>query len=407
MWLLCKFLDKFVIEGALAVISPDGKSYRFGPAAAGKPQVVVRLKDKKTARKIAMHPELALGEAYMDGELITEEGDIRDLLDICCKNLALWKKRKGHKPHWLVKLAQLFTQFNSPTRSRKNVAHHYDLSHDLYATFLDKSWQYSCAYFPHPEATLEEAQEAKMLHIAAKLCLEPGHKVLDIGCGWGRLDMALAKYERVHVSGVTLSTEQLADAKAAAKREGLDKATNFSLTDYRSIQDRFDRIVSVGMFEHVGAPFYDAFFEKSAELMKDEGVMVLHTIGDMAGAGVGNPWISKYIFPGGYIPSLSEIVTSVEKAGLIITDVEVLRLHYAETLNHWRKRFLAHWDQIKDKYDERFRRMWEFYLAGSEMAFRHMGLVVFQVQITKDQTAVPLTRDYITAFEQSRIANAA
>lgn len=395
MWLLRCFLSRLMATGRLDVIDVRGRTHRFGPAPQRPADVIVRITRPSTAWKIALRPGLCVGEAYMDGTLQMVRGDIWAFLDLAGRNLA---RAGAAKRGWLavlVKLAQFFTQFNSRARAKRNVAHHYDLSHALYASFLDRQWQYSCAYFAKPEMTLDQAQEAKIRHIAAKLLLKPGQRVLDIGCGWGRLALALAHRYGVSVTGITLSKEQLADAQAAA-RDRSD--VRFCLADYREMRGRFDRIVSVGMFEHVGTPFYDAFFAKTAELLAPDGVMLLHTIGSAGGPGIGNPWISKYIFPGGYIPSLSEILPAIEKSGLVVADIEVLRLHYAETLKAWRTRFLANWNTL-ERYDDRFRRMWEFYLAGSEMAFRHGGIEVFQIQLAKDQAAVPLTRDYIAAAE--------
>lgn len=400
MHLLRTFLSHLIVDGSLGVIDARGIEHRFGTNPANGAEVVIRLTDPALYRKLALRPGLCVGEAYMDGTLQMARGSIWDFLDLAGRNLARVGQANRAAPRFWVKLAQAFSQCNSRRRARANVAHHYDLSHALYATFLDRSWQYSCAYYPRAGIPLEAAQEAKMRHIAAKLLLQPGQKVLDIGCGWGRLAMMLSHRHGVDVTGITLSKEQLAAAKASAEAERL-AGVHFLLKDYRELKGTFDRIVSVGMFEHVGAPFYPTFFRKLADLLAPKGVALLHTIGSCSGPGVGNPWISKYIFPGGYIPSLSEILPAIERSGLIVTDVEVLRLHYADTLRAWRERFLAHWDEIKDHYDDRFRRMWEFYLAGSEMAFRHGGIEVFQIQLAKDQAAVPLTRDYIAAYEAS------
>lgn len=279
------------------------------------------------------------------------------------------------------------------------MAHHYDLSSRLYELFLDSDRQYSCAYFASPDDSLEEAQLAKKRHIAAKLLLEPGQKLLDIGCGWGGLGLYCAQVSGASVTGVTLSEEQHKIACARAKEQGLDGKVDFRLIDYRDVNDRFDRIVSVGMFEHVGTKHYDEFFNKVRDLLAEDGVMLLHTIGRSDGPGVTDPWIRKYIFPGGYIPALSEMMPAIERSGLVVTDIEVLRLHYAETLRHWSERFSANRDAVKEIYDERFCRMWEFYLAGAEMAFRHWGQVVFQVQLARKQDAVPLTRSYLERWE--------
>jgi cyclopropane-fatty-acyl-phospholipid synthase len=294
-------------------------------------------------------------------------------------------------------------QFNPASRAKKNVAHHYDLSDELYDRFLDRDRQYSCAYFPRGDETLEEAQIAKKRHIAAKLLLDkPGLKVLDIGCGWGGLALDLARDAGANVLGVTLSEEQIAIARARSEKERVSDHCRFELVDYRALSGTYDRIVSVGMFEHVGVPHYPKFFAKVRQLLDDNGVMLLHTIGRLDGPGSTNPWIAKYIFPGGYAPSLSELTSVVEKSGLLITDIEILRLHYAKTLTEWRRRFSAQRAEIAKIYDERFCRMWEFYLAGSEMAFRHDNEVVFQVQLVKRQEALPLTRDYMLDRERTR-----
>ena len=398
MWPLDRFLKQFVAVGTLGVIDADGTMHRFGEDAT--PKVVVRLTDKALYRKLALRPMLCVGEAYMDGTLEMAEGTLWDFLDLAGRNLAAGRgKSDGAFLRFVVRLLQNVTQFNSRHRSRRNAAHHYDLSGRLYDTFLDESRQYSCAYFANPEASLEEAQAAKARHIAAKLLLERGQKVLDIGCGWGRFDIALARRYGVSVDGITLSQEQFASASAAKEKAEAAAQVRFFLKDYREMAGSYDRIVSIGMFEHVGVPFYATFFRKIAELLSAKGVALVHTIASAHGPGLGNPWISKYIFPGGYIPSLSEIAPAMESAGLVVTDIESLRLHYARTLRLWRERFLANWSAVKDLYDDRFRRMWEFYLAGCEMAFRFGGILVYQIQLTKDQTAVPLTRDYIAAAE--------
>jgi cyclopropane-fatty-acyl-phospholipid synthase len=293
-------------------------------------------------------------------------------------------------------------QFNPARRSRRNVAHHYDLNGRLYSLFLDRDRQYSCAYFPRGDETIDEAQIGKKRHIAAKLLLDrPGLSVLDIGCGWGGLALTLARDYGARVTGITLSTEQLAEAQARAKAEGLDDRVNFELMDYRSMNRSFDRIVSVGMFEHVGVNHYRQFFEVVKRCLTPEGVALLHSIGRSDRPTATNPWISKYIFPGGYCPSLSEVFPAIEKTGLIATDIEILRLHYAETLRHWRRRFMANLDAITTIYDERFCRMFEFYLAGSELAFRYQHQMIFQIQLTRHQAAAPLVRDYITDTESA------
>lgn len=403
MWLLSRFLQRFVTSGTLGIIDVDDKLHRFGPAEPKQyPDVIVMLRDRSLYWKLALYPELYLGEAYMDGTLEVTRGTLWDLLDLCGRNLARFRRRNvGPFKHALVRLAQHATQWNSPPRALKNVAHHYDLSRELYGAFLDHDLQYSCAYFSNPDYTLAQAQAAKKRHLAAKLLLERNQKVLDIGCGWGGLAIELARDHDVRVDGITLAREQLNFAKAMAHASGLGEHVRFFAKDYRELTGEFDRIVSVGMFEHVGAPYYGTFFAKVAQLLAPDGIALLHTIGATDGRGFDNPWIHKYIFPGGHIPALSEIMPAIEKSGLIVTDIEVLRLHYTETLRHWRERFLANWENLRRYYDDRFRRMWEFYLTASEMSFRHRGLVVFQIQLAKDQAAVPVIRDYVFEFERT------
>jgi cyclopropane-fatty-acyl-phospholipid synthase len=296
-------------------------------------------------------------------------------------------------------------QFNPRKRARRNVAHHYDLDGRLYSLFLDADRQYSCAYFETPETSLDDAQLAKKRHIAAKLRLDHDQDVLDIGCGWGGLGLYLAELGGANVTGVTLSREQHAIANERAAEKALSERAHFLLKDYRDVHQKFDRIVSVGMFEHVGISHYDTFFQKCAELLSDDGVMLLHSIGRSEGPNVTNPWIAKYIFPGGYIPALSEVLPAIERAGLLVTDIEILRLHYAETLKAWRERFLAHRDDVERIYEPRFVRMWEFYLAASEMSFREQNMMVMQIQLSTRQGIVPITRDYI-ASEERRLAAA-
>jgi len=300
------------------------------------------------------------------------------------------------RPQQLLRyLYRRLTQLNWRRRARRNVAHHYDLDDRLYSLFLDADRQYSCAYFETPDQSLDDAQLAKRRHLAAKLLTQAGQRVLDIGCGWGGLALYLAENCGAQVTGITLSEHQLAAARVRAAEKGLAATADFRLQDYREVAGPFDRIVSVGMFEHVGVGFYEEFFRKCRAALADDGVMLLHAIGRSEGPSVTNPWIGKYIFPGGYIPALSEVLPAVERAGLMVTDIEILRLHYAETLKAWRQRFLAHRDEVERIYDRRFVRMWEFYLAASEMAFREQGLMVFQMQLTKRQGVVPMTRDYI------------
>jgi len=309
-----------------------------------------------------------------------------------------WARLQGLARYLWRRLRQL----NGRHRARRNVSHHYDLDGRLYALFLDADRQYSCGYFETPDQSLDDAQLAKKRHIAAKLLVEPGAHVLDIGSGWGGLGLYLGEIGGAKVTGVTLSQEQLATSRARAEEKGLSGSVEFRFQDYRDVPGPFDRLVSVGMFEHVGIGFYDEFFRKCAELLRPDGLMLLHSIGRSEGPWFTNPFIDKYIFPGGYIPAVSEVLPAIERAGLLVTDIEVLRLHYAETLKAWRERFLAHREEVERLYDARFCRMWEFYLASSEMSFRHHGMMVFQIQMTKRQGVVPMTRDYI-AREEARL----
>ena len=337
----------------------------------------------------------------MNGTLLVEEGTIADLLSLVLGQFSDGKPPAWAQPQWLVRyLMRRWQQLNPPSRSRRNVAHHYDLDGHLYSLFLDADRQYSCAYFESPEQSLDDAQLAKKRHLAAKLLVRDGGRVLDIGCGWGGLALYLAEFCRAEVTGITLSQQQLGIAKQRAAEKGLGGVIDFRMQDYRDLGETFDRIVSVGMFEHVGVGYYDAFFRKCAGLLSDDGVMLLHSIGRSEGRNVTNPWIAKYIFPGGYIPALSEVLPAIERAGLLVTDIEVLRLHYADTLKAWRDRFLAHREEAARMYDQRFVRMWEFYLAASEAAFReHQAMMVMQIQLAKRQDVVPMTRDYITREE--------
>ncbi len=395
---LLRFLLKtFIRRGTFRVTTSRGTVLTFGDGT-GQP-VSVRFTSRAAEWGILLDPELKFGEAYMNGTFVVEEGSIADVLAICLG-------QKSEVPHWaqlqylLRYLKRRISQFNPRRRARNNVAHHYDLDGRLYALFLDADRQYSCGYFERLDQSLDEAQLAKRRHLAAKLLLKRDSSVLDIGCGWGGLGLYLAEVAGTNVTGVTLSREQHAIANERAAESRLSQRAKFRIQDYRDINETFDRIASVGMFEHVGVNHYDTFFRKSARLLKDDGVMVLHSIGRSEGPSATNPWIAKYIFPGGYIPSLSEVLPHIEKAGLLITDIEILRLHYAETLKAWRERFLAHRDEIERIYDERFERMWEFYLAASEMSFREQNMMVFQIQLAKRQDVVPMTRGYIGREEQ-------
>src|SRR5256885_1524818 len=397
--LLRYFLGQFNRRGAMTFTTASGSSFACGDGTA-KP-VAVRFLTPAAERRILLNPELALGEVYMDGTFVVENGSIADALTILLDQpevLPAW----GRPQWWLRYLVRHLKQFHFRGRARNNVAHHYDLDGRLYSLFLDADKQYSCAYFETPDATLDDAQLAKKRHLAAKLLIGSGDRVLDIGCGWGGLGLYLAEMTGADVTGITLSTEQLQVATARAEEKCLGDSARFLLQDYRDIPGPFDRIVSVGMFEHVGVDDYETYFRRCAELLTDDGVMVMHAIGRPEGPGITNPWIAKYIFPGGYIPALSEVLPAIERAGLLVTDIEILRLHYAETLKAWRERFLAHRSAIEEFYDARFVRMWEFYLAASEMAFREQAMMVFQLQLTKRQGIVPMTRDYI-GREEARL----
>jgi cyclopropane-fatty-acyl-phospholipid synthase len=387
-------LKHFIHAGNLRLTTAAGCTHVFGDGS-GSP-VAIRFLTPESERGVLLDPELRFGEAYVDGTLVVEEGSIADVLAI-----VLGQRRDGKPPSWarlqwlLRYLYRRLRQFNPPRRARRNVAHHYDLNGGLYALFLDADRQYSCAYFEAPDQSLDDAQLAKKRHLAAKLLIEPRQRILDIGCGWGGLAIYLAELCDSRVTAITLSEEQLAVARVRAAEKALTDRIEYRLQDYRDVPGRFDRIVSVGMFEHVGVGFYDTFFRKCASLLDDDGVMLLHSIGRSEGPNVTNPWIEKYIFPGGYIPALSEVLPAIESSGLLVTDIEILRLHYAETLKAWRHRFLVHREQVERFYDARFVRMWEFYLAAAEMAFREQALMVFQIQLTKRQGVVPMTRDYI------------
>jgi cyclopropane-fatty-acyl-phospholipid synthase len=394
-------LSRFVRRGSLRLTTANGSVIQVGDGS-GRP-VAVRFTSKAAQRGVLLDPELRLGEAYMDGTLQLERGSIADLLALVLGQSSDGMPPQWARPQWALRyLYRRLQQFNPPTRARRNVAHHYDLDGRLYSLFLDADRQYSCAYFETPDQSLDDAQLAKKRHLAAKLRLKDALRVLDIGCGWGGLALYLAEFGHAQVTGITLSREQWQRARERATEKSLAAACDFRLQDYRDVHERFDRIVSVGMFEHVGVGFYDAFFRKCADLLADDGVMLLHSIGRSEGPNVTNPWIAKYIFPGGYIPALSEVLPSIERAGLLVTDIEIQRLHYADTLRAWRERFLAHRDEVQRIYDQRFVRMWEFYLAASEMAFREQAMMVMQIQLAKRQDVVPVTRDYI-AREEARL----
>ncbi len=397
--LLRFFLGQFIRRGTMHFTTASGAQFSCGDGT-GEP-VAVRFLTGDAERRVLLNPELALGEIYMEGTFVVENGSIADALAILLDQpdmLPRWARLQW----WLRYLVRHAQQFNPPSRSKDNVARHYDLDGRLYSLFLDADKQYSCAYFEMPDATLDDAQLAKKRHLAAKLLIRRGHRVLDIGSGWGGLGLYLAEMTGADVTGVTLSQEQLQVSNARAAEKNLTRSAKFLLEDYRDIRGPFDRIVSVGMFEHVGVDFYEKYLRRCAELLTEDGVMLLHSIGRSEGPDASNPWIAKYIFPGGYIPGLSEVIPAIERAGLLVCDIEILRLHYAETLKAWRERFMARREEAVRLYDERFAKMWEFYLAAAEMSFRKQNMMVFQVQLTRRQGVVPMTRDYI-GREEARL----
>jgi cyclopropane-fatty-acyl-phospholipid synthase len=400
MRLLDGMLQRIVRQGELTVTEASGAVHHYGSPDPGRAPVDISFTDPRVPLNIVRDPRLGAGEAYMKGRLVMERGEILDLLDLIRAN-GPWDQGsgesglKGHGKGLLLRLDRL----NWERRSRRNVAHHYDLSDRLYDLFLDADRQYSCAYFIDPMNSLDQAQADKKAHIAAKLHLQPGQRVLDIGCGWGGMALYLHAKAGVDVLGITLSQEQLKVARRRAEEAGVADRVRFELIDYRQVTGRFDRIVSVGMFEHAGPPHYRAFFQKCRDLLAEDGVMLLHTIGRMGGPGTTDAWTAKYIFPGGYNPALSEIVAASEKTRLIVSDIETLRLHYAYTLDHWYQRVTEKKAEIIALYDEDFFRMWQFYLAGALVAFRHGGLVNYQLQYIRRRDAVPITRDYMFAAE--------
>ncbi|HXW27168.1 MAG TPA: cyclopropane-fatty-acyl-phospholipid synthase family protein [Xanthobacteraceae bacterium] len=396
--LLQKVLALAIRTGTLRVTPVGGRPFTVGDGTG--PPLGLRFSSRTAELGILIDPELKFGEAYMDGAVTVEDGSIADVLALVMSQPHALRPSRWARPHGLLRyLGRRLRQLNPRGRARRNAAHHYDLDSRLYALFLDADRQYSCAYFETAAQSLDDAQLAKKRHIAAKLLLAPGHRVLDIGSGWGGLAFYLAETCGARVEGVTLSREQLTLSRARAVETAVADKVAFRLADYRDVTGRFDRIVSVGMFEHVGVGFYDVFFRKCAELLADDGVMLLHSIGRAEGPGYTNPFVAKYIFPGGYIPALSEVLPAIERSGLLLTDIEILRLHYAETLKAWRERFLARREEAERLYDARFCRMWEFWLAASEMSFRAQGMMVFQAQLTRRQGVVPTTRDYVLREE--------
>jgi len=408
MWrsLFARMLETVVRSGTLAVHLPGGEVLHAGDGT-GTP-VILRITDEGMIKRLVVNTELALGEGYTDGTITIDGDDLHGFLRLAISNAA-----RTDPPAWLVPahrvrlMMRRLRQFNPASRARRNVAHHYDLSAELYELFLDADKQYSCAYFTDPGMSLEDAQAAKKAHIAAKLQIEPGMRVLDIGCGWGGMALTLARDHGARVVGVTLSEEQHKVATQRARAAGLSDRVEFRLTDYRKVAETFDRIVSVGMFEHVGVPHYRNYFRNVHDRLAPDGVALIHTIGRPAPPCYTSPWIEKYIFPGGYVPSMSEMTRAIEKEDLYPTDIEILRLHYAETLRHWYDRFVANIDTAAALYDDRFCRMWKYYLVACEQTFRHGRQCVFQVQLAHRQDAVPLTRDYLYSGDAAELRHAA
>ena len=392
---LVGFLNNLFKKGGFVLIDANSKKYIIGSPDKSKP-LTLKLLNKDLHYKLLINPDLYFGEAYMDGSLVIENGSISEFLELAFQNIGrgeinsfgyILKKIKG--------TFRYLTNFNFVKRSRENVTHHYDISDDLYEIFLDSKRQYSCGYFKNDDDTLETAQQNKINHIIKKLNIKSNQKVLDIGCGWGHLAIEIAKQSKCEVTGITLSENQYRYANAKAKEYNLENQVQFKLCDYRNLKEKFDRVVSVGMFEHVGRKFYKTFFKQVNHLLKHNGLALIHTIGSINEPRDPQPWISKYIFPGGYTPSMSEVVGPIEKSGLIISDLEVLRMHYAYTLKNWKERCITNKSKITSMFDEKFFRMWEFYLASCEMVFKWGDQVVFQFQLTKDLTTAPNTRDYI------------
>ena len=392
---LTRFLENLIKEDGFVLIDANTKEYIIGKPNKINP-IKIRLLDKSLHYKLLFLPELYFGEAYADGSLVIENGTLTEFLDIAMKNIGRSEINSFSKIIKKIKgTYRYFTNFNLAYKSKKNVAHHYDISEKLYDLFLDKNRQYSCAYFKKETDSLEIAQNNKIDHIIKKLNLKPNQKVLDIGSGWGTLAIEIAKKSQCEVLGITLSENQLEYSNKKVKELNLENQVSYKLMDYRELEEKFDKIVSVGMFEHVGRKFYNTYFTKVSNLLKKDGIALIHTIGSIDSPRDPHPWISKYIFPGGYTPSLSEIIPSIEKSGLIISDVEVLRMHYSHTLRNWKERFLGKKEEVLAMFDEKFFRMWEFYLTGCEMAFKWGDQVVFQFQLSKELTSVPNTRDYI------------
>ena len=392
---LARFLNKLFKKDGFILIDAYSKKYIIGQPLKKKP-ITLKILEKKLHYKLLLRPDLYFGEAYADGDILLENGTLTDFLDLALMNIG--RGELNFFSQFINKLSgsyRYLTNFNFIKKSKMNVAHHYDLSDDLYDLFLDPKKQYSCAYFKNKDDTLEQAQNNKIQHIIKKLNIQPNQKILDIGCGWGSLAFDIAKSKNCEVTGITLSENQFAYCVKKSKELNLENQVTFKLIDYRELDETFDRIVSVGMFEHVGRKFYKTFFKQIEKLLNESGVSLIHTIGSVNPPRDPHPWVTKYIFPGGYTPSLSEVTTPIEKAGLIVSDIEVLKLHYSYTLRHWKENCIKNKEKITEMFDEKFFRMWEFYLAGCEMAFKWGDQVVYQFQLTKNYTSTPVTRDYI------------
>jgi len=392
---LLDFLRKLIKDDGFELLDANKKSYIIGKPKKEKP-IRLKILDKSLHWKLIINPDLYFGEGYMNGSIIIENGSLTDFLDIALKNVG--RDPTNGITNILARFRRVYryiTHFNLIQKSKENVAHHYDISERFYDLFLDAKRQYSCAYFKNENETLEVAQNNKINHIIKKLHLKPNQKVLDIGCGWGTLALDIAKKTQCEVVGITLSENQLEYSKQKAKEMNLENQVDFRLIDYRQLNEKFDRVVSVGMFEHVGRKFYNTYFNKVFDFLNEDGVALIHTIGSINPPRGPQPWITKYIFPGGYTPSLSEVSLPIEKSGLIVSDLEVLRTHYQHTLRHWKNRFMSKKDEVLEMFDEKFFRMWEFYLVGCEMAFKWSDQVVFQFQLTKKLKSTPITRDYI------------
>jgi cyclopropane-fatty-acyl-phospholipid synthase len=399
--LFARLLRPFITVGTLHVEDASGRVHTLKGSEPG-PEVTMRVHDRATERRLLWRPSLSVGEAYMDGTISVEGGDVYPLLDLVNRNIFRGSQRPFDKiERALGWPSRMLARSNTLRRARRNAAYTYDLDTAFYRLVLDKNLQYTCGYFARGDETIDEAQEEKMLHIASKLLLKPDLNVLEIGCGWGNLAAFLAKREAVSVHGLTLSQEQLNEAERLIKEEGLGNRVRFSLRDYRHERGQYDRIVSVGMFEHVGAPHYDAYYKQIRALLKENGVALIHFIGRAEPPSENSPWLNKYIFPGSYAPALSEALRAIEKQRLFVTDVEVWRQHYPPTLAAWREKLHANWKKIKERYGETFCRMWDFYLAGCEAAFRHDVFLVFQVQVARRMDAVPITRDYVKPWKDA------